>query len=349
MLFRWVVCGMVQAKDIEKSNVILQQSHVSTHKTHCGFPVNWPIGVSVYAVNPLVPKQSNICHDVSFALFPPVTVQFDPDFVQTNLGVKVRYAYDCVRGADAYGYYDIVPSRRIPCDQHKSLVDKHFTGMYTPPLPVVDDEYVEQQDLYGAVERALRHSKAFIIGEVGARYGTWAMRGIAAYRMMRPNGSYRAFVVEPNVVSWPMQHLLDNGVPRSAIVAESRYIGDKTTGNVVALEEALEPFDHIDYFDWDCQGCEIMLPAHIDLLASKVYRLHIGVHGCRDALKKVFDHDPRWKKNIELHNHAIGTCEQTVVGSVQRNMKCVSVTPQGPVYIRDGILSYDNVKLLASM
>jgi hypothetical protein len=75
-------------------------------------------------------------------------------------------------------------------------------------------------------------------------------------------------------------------VPGYDFKAEIRIV------SAVTLKDVLSPFDSIDYLESDIQQSEILVfPPFMDLLKSKVRRIHIGTHGkeVHGALHQLFE------------------------------------------------------------
>jgi len=81
---------------------------------------------------------------------------------------------------------------------------------HPPALPPFDEEYFEWVDVLEAVACA---RDEFVMVELGAGYGRWLARAVAALRVANPM-AYRLVAVEaePTHFHWLEQHLADNGV-----------------------------------------------------------------------------------------------------------------------------------------
>ena len=111
--------------------------------------------------------------------------KFDPMFIFEAFGTRVNQSYDClVNNPDIAlsKYRSVVVSRHLACRQHQERVRRGATGECMPGLfPIIDDEYAEFVDVLTAVTE---HDPKlpFVIVELGARYATWAVRGVQAAR-----------------------------------------------------------------------------------------------------------------------------------------------------------------------
>jgi len=105
---------------------------------------------------------------------------------------------------------------------------------------------------------------------------------------------------------------------------------------------------HIDFLDLDIQGDELAhltTPEARAFLDASVAHVHIGTHGeaKHRALRDMFT-EMGWIKALDLESS--GPCDSTLVLSVQTNKACWTKTNFGPIYVRDGMLSFLNGKRL---
>jgi FkbM family methyltransferase len=79
-----------------------------------------------------------------------------------------------------------------------------------PRYPNFDEEYFEW---IAVLESALEARGSYVVMELGAGFGRWAVRAGAAIRQAHPGMFFRLFAVEaePVVYQWMRQHFLDNG------------------------------------------------------------------------------------------------------------------------------------------
>ena len=81
---------------------------------------------------------------------------------------------------------------------------------HEPLLPPFDEEYFEWIDVIEAVKAA---KNQFVMVELGAGYGRWLVRAVAALRRLNPM-PYKLTAVEPEPThfEWLKKHLRDNGI-----------------------------------------------------------------------------------------------------------------------------------------
>ena len=115
-----------------------------------------------------------------------VPTGFDVDF----LGVKTRIKFTS----------NMVPDREV----------KREPYFFKASLPPVSEEYFELIDILEAVKTARRE---FTMIELGAGYGRWIVRAVAALQQLNPM-PYRLVAVEPEPThfKWLIQHLRDNNI-----------------------------------------------------------------------------------------------------------------------------------------
>jgi len=79
-----------------------------------------------------------------------------------------------------------------------------------PPRPAFDEEYFEWIDLIESVSEA---RERFVMIELGAGYGRWLVRAVAALRLLNPM-PFRLVAVEaePQHFQWLSEHFRDNGI-----------------------------------------------------------------------------------------------------------------------------------------
>jgi FkbM family methyltransferase len=179
------------------------------------------------------------------------------------------------------------------------------------PAPEVNGlEYYEWVDLLHAV---LSARERFVMVELGAGYGRWAVRAARLVERLNPLPiTLVAVEAEPTHFGWLQEHFVDNGLDPAqhnlvcAPVAGSRVpvnflVGQAATcyGQAIVpttdprpdglqaqamaaitLAEIVEPYRRVDLIDLDIQGAELdVLGAAIKALDTQVKRLQIGTHG----------------------------------------------------------------------
>jgi len=137
--------------------------------------------------NPYEPSQRYMHHEVMY-MFGRWEGEVEPGYLTDWLGVRTRYAWDCIKHG---GYYKFVPSRRLECEMYDRLhaedlaerttsrkqthADTHMSNPLSSQtrtqgfLPPVDDEYPEYVDVLRSVVRSKGHH--YTVVELGASYG----------------------------------------------------------------------------------------------------------------------------------------------------------------------------------
>lgn len=89
-------------------------------------------------------------------------------------------------------------------------VEAQNPGATEPPLPAFDEEYFEWIDVLEAVTAA---RDRFVMIELGAGYGRWLVRAVAALRQVNPLPfALVAVEAEPTHFAWIHEHLRDNDI-----------------------------------------------------------------------------------------------------------------------------------------
>lgn len=168
-------------------------------------------------------------------------------------------------------YFWMAPSRWTACYTHEAIIRSGFV-LEVPELPLIDDEYAEQTAIYQSVLRA-RTDQPFVIGEIGARWGTWGARGVAFLKALRPDADYSVYFVEKDQATCDgLEEVMQKNSIRYTLLCKS--------ANAAHFRQWAETVDHIDVIDFDVQGAEVeLIEATIDVLNCKAYRLIIGTHG----------------------------------------------------------------------
>jgi len=170
--------------------------------------------------NPYDPSQRYM-HDEVLYRFGRWEGAVEDGYLTDWLGVRTRYAWDCIKHG---GYYKFVPSRRLECEQHDRLrgdaVHPHAHAPTRIPgfLPPVDDEYPEYVDMLKSVVRS--KGEHYTVVELGSSYGTWGVRAIAALRRLYPHASYHLIAVESGLHRYKqlLQHVKANNVHNHTLV-----------------------------------------------------------------------------------------------------------------------------------
>ena len=111
----------------------------------------------------------------------------------------------------------------------------------------------------------------------------------------------------------------------------------------------------IDYLDLDVQSAELELlaaPGALELIREHVRRVQVGTHSTaiHNGIKDLLGGDGGGGErrggfileNELVYNARSSVCDQSVKASVQRDASCLTATPYGPVYVRDGLLAFTN-------
>lgn len=238
---------------------------------------------------------------------------------------------------------------------------EHHQGQILPPL---NEELFEWIDLLQAVDDA---EGSFVMAELGAGYGRWAVAGAAVAERFRPELTTLLIAVEaePDHFQMLLTHLADNGLDPAehrlikAAVGEAdgtanfltghaaKWWGQSATNNPdwthghwpaarivptpqVSIATALEGVERVDLIDMDIQGAEAeAVRGSLDVLTSKAKRLHIGTHGhdIEDELRRLLS-GAGWE--------------------LLRDYPCLTEgveTEYGPVDFQDGVQSWVNPRL----
>jgi len=127
--------------------------------------------------------------------------------------VRTAHPHECRTGpGQLYTYPPFVPSRRYECERYCQGRAAGVTDAigFVPPI---DDEYPEWVDMLASV---LRTRDDYVVVELGARYGTWGVRALAAFHQLRGRSARAKFVgVEAWnwYYTWMVNHVAVNGRP----------------------------------------------------------------------------------------------------------------------------------------
>ncbi len=295
-------------------------------------------------INPLEPKHTDRLHHPVFQHFYQWRGALNPTHVTDWLGIETPYAWDCLTNSSAtMQYADVQPARRIPCDRHVANV---ATGVeeIVGELPVVDDEYEELVDVLLSVVHTLHD---YVIVELGARYGTWGVRALAAWHQLRGPDARATFVgveSDQQFYEWMHEHVTHNGVSHESILLHQ--FAQKGPGTHLLAIVNASGVDHINYLDADIQGAELAFFEHDPTLTwmdEHVNVVHIGTHS--GAIHTRLDTMFQQRGWTRFFGYPLGygkDCDSTVVNALQTDRACMTNTPYGLVYVRDGMLSFGN-------
>ena len=166
--------------------------------------------------------------------------------------------------------------------------------------PLVGEEYFEYIDaLTSVLDYRLRGetNRPYAVLECGAGFGYWGITSVVALRNIAPDADFRIQFVE---MSHQMVHeiyrslKLNDIPPEKAKVETGRLTTVKlpqgksgawrlhhnVTAKHTTLTNLLSSYEHIDYIDMDCQGCEfnVFTTEAMAQIQQKVTRVHIGTH-----------------------------------------------------------------------
>jgi len=259
----------------------------------------------------------------------------EPNILVEFTGVKVPAVYDCMSGNDVggYSYYDVSPSRMLPCLHHE-LHDGS-----PAPAPVVDEEYFEYVGVIEAVQAAQDN---FVSIEVGARWGTWTARAVGILRDLRPELSYQLAAVEPSThyVNWIREIQRLNKLENLTIVQE--------LASAANVQNLLMQHSKVDLLDMDCQGAELPVLSKIwPVVQKKVVRLVLGTHSPlihRSLVARAKKYG--WRIVDAFDRRYTRPCEAWLLSGMLNKLgkACTQGTPQGRVYFRDGHIYAVNPK-----
>jgi len=289
-----------------------------------------PVFQTVHALRETYPVQNSVLTELNGILVP---AEFDCEIFNNNS----RWG--------THPYFWAVPSRWYACRLHHANL---LSGLrtYSPELPVIDEEYIENIYVFQSVLRAVKQKK-FIMVELGARWGTWGTRAVGLWRKVTDK-PYDLLFVEPD-------ELHCKGIERVQTLNNITYQLDCSKANSTRLFEWIAKKDHCDLIDVDIQGAELEvlreLKHHLD---RYVYRMIIGTHSPKihRAIRALFED---W---IMIHEFSYSSNTQCVSDTLRRNYDpsreqqfrwdellkkgCFQQTWFGPVANWDGEVIVDN-------
>lgn len=214
---------------------------------------------------------------------------------------------------------------------------------YPPPI---NEEYFEYIDIFEAI---LAAEHEFTMVELGAGYGRWLVRAVAALRQIK-DIPYKLIAVEaePQHFDWLVQHFRCNGIDpekhflinkavsshdgevwftvgdpvkhygQAIVDSDFYYCPDFPTQRAermpcVSLKTVLSGYDLVDIIDIDIQGAEFeVLYSAREEICKKVKRIHIGTHSkdIEQNLRCMFN-EIRWVNN---YDYSLDTESETEYG-----------------------------------
>jgi hypothetical protein len=313
--------------------------------------ITYPRATEVLLFNPLDPASPRRHHPI-FNSFKRWKGAYDPNYIIDWLGIETKYEWDCIDDPKSTMHYSIIqPSRRIPCEIHEQ--QRQFGGIIDGEMPLLDDEYEEMIDVLMAVNRTPSH---FVMVELGARYGTWGVRALKAWHQLRGSSAPATFVgVESDALffSWMQHHVNHNGMREESVLLHQSARQEKNYTLMDIAEKA--GIAHIHYLDSDIQATEATFfddQRTLEWMEDHVDVVHIGTHSneIHNHLKRIFDS----RKWVYFFGYPLGyrspsgkSCDDYLVNSLQTRSECMTNSPYGKMYVRDGMLSYGNPKLFS--
>lgn len=257
-------------------------------------------------------------------------------------------------GRSVYDFLGVATDVRFKRDWAKFASEKGKS--FTPSLPPLNEHYF---DWILTLESVLRASGSYRMAELGAGWGTWALRAAKAARQRAAITDVEVLAVEADQThyDWLIKHFIDNGedphdhhLLHGAVAGESGTVrfpviedpsvdygasmraakADIPYVEVAAysLEDLLGRLDGpVDFLHVDIQGAEYeVLPPAMDLLRRRVKSIMIGTHISADhhaGMARAF-RAAGWTERMNLARNA------------------ENETPYGRVQLGDGLLSYLN-------
>jgi FkbM family methyltransferase len=217
----------------------------------------------------------------------------------------------------------------------------------TASVPLAYEAF-EWKALFDAMSDADRR---FTMFELGAGFGRWTVRAVAAIRLYRPGVKYRLVAVEaePTHFRWLEQHTRDNRVRRwsragtcklvNAAVSgdtgrQDFYVGDPASWygqalvrpenvgadadvlsvKTITLSKLLDEHDFVDLIDVDIQGAELEVLTEAAPLLGRVRRIYVETHSAAidSGLHRVFADAPGdWSPVVSI---PLGARHETPLG-----------------------------------
>jgi hypothetical protein len=273
----------------------------------------------------------------------------DRNYMTDWLGIRTAFAHECAGGpGQAFPYMQYVPSRRFQCERHCQLI---ASDVRTAPgeMPLFDDEYPEWVDMLASVERTPHN---YVVVELGARLGTWGIRALAAHqqRWGPRNATFVGVESEGSYYRAMHHHTRVNGFALQSILIQAFMAKREAHETRASLDNVLKHVDHVDYLDIDIQSSEgtLFLNASHERLHTRVAHVHIGTHTTllHRQMRDFFERVLGWRKMLDLPWNQRAACDASLANSVQTDRRCLTQTGLGALYVRDGMLSYVNPRLV---
>jgi len=328
-------------------------SMVAPSQPSCLRPIELPLPLNILEQSVMTFQHHGIYACVMSKQFP-----FKKDFVLDVAGLYVPVEFDCrnlAENAQVWGSYDFftpIPDRWTRCLDHQLLLQGAGLkegDLYRPLLPVIDEEYPERAMIYQMVLAADRNKqKEFVFVDLGARWGTWSSRAIAALRSYNPM-PYKVYMVETNEVHC-------QGAKR--VIEVNKFENVELYCDLFNHEHFLEfasTVDQIDVIDLDCDGCEkLVMPLLRNLLAKKVKRVILACHWnlCNDNTSPWFQSvfpSNTWRV-VDSSDQENGCISHLRAGDFDKAAACrypfQNRPTLGKIINGDGVIVVDNIVLM---
>ena len=305
-----------------------------------------PIGTwevpPVQLFNPL-PGQPPLVHDPVIRQFRQFVGGMERDSMLDWLGIRTAFHAECTPD-QPYNYVDYVPSRFHQCMNHCTAWNAGNESL-RGEMPLLDDEYPEYLDLLSSV---LRTRDDYVIFELGARFATWAVRGMAAWRQLRGRDK-KSFMValEPDggYFRTMTHHVAANGFTKRSFLVQG--VAKRSASYSIEELALAANVTHISFLDVDIQGAEFGLflknPATMAFLNKVCDHVHIGTHQeDHSSLVALFTR-AGWIPTVNYKRGTRSECEPPIKnGKLVLQPQCLTETLHGRAYVRDGMVAFLN-------
>ncbi len=260
----------------------------------------------------------------------------DTAYLHDMNNLLVPYEYDCLAWGD-HPYFKAVPSRYLECARQKMLASLGYQQISTP-FWVVDEEVFECSTILEAVLESSKNNRAFVIFEIGARWGTWGAKSLAASKIL--NLPAMAVYYEPETLHCEAIHK----VHQLNDFTNYHLRCEKAEARIMEMD--ILQFHPIDVMDFDIQGDEAsLLPAIAHLIDKHVRTLIIGTHSpeIHMQMENLFSHWNIIHRMPYSHNTScvVTYFRNQYFGDVLEN-GCYTETRFGPICNWDGELILKN-------
>mmetsp|Transcript_12510 Transcript_12510/g.45618 ORF Transcript_12510/g.45618 Transcript_12510/m.45618 type:complete len:794 (+) Transcript_12510:306-2687(+) len=216
---------------------------------------NATAGVRLTSLASALTKDGQLRHHTCFNRFGQFTGTAETEHIIDWLGVKTLFEYDCTHQG---GSRRFLASRRVSCAKHERLLqqideeerERLATGglaasrKATLPdiegeLPVIDQDYMQYIFLLASV-LASDPDDRYVVADMGARFGMWGVRALAAYRAKFKRESFTLVAAEPHTDRLVNKHARENGLHKSVDLLNTAV---RTTTDLLDVLERAPMFD----------------------------------------------------------------------------------------------------------